>query len=183
MKNSTGTQDIQIDTAYDLFVHDLRAMLYLEQRLEEELGDMADQVTNDDLSEALIHHRDDTSDHAQRLHRIFEILEENPRVHESADYRGIFQETHELSDRIIDPDMLDLAYLNSAIKVERIELSAYESLLRLARNLDSESEVEDFDKVEELLQDNLESEKNALKQLKALSKGSWLQKMVERLMS
>lgn len=174
--------DNEISTAYDLFLHDLRAILYMERQLEDELENMAAEVTNEKLSDALREHRQETEEQAQRIRDIFGILGEDSEVHEAADYSGMFQEVNHLNEDITDTDLLDLAFLNAAIKVERIEITAYEGLLKMAENLEIDMDDEDIDQVEDLLEDNLESEKDALKELQTIMAGSWLEKMIRRLM-
>ncbi|MFB6181189.1 MAG: hypothetical protein ABEJ93_04900 [Candidatus Nanohalobium sp.] len=43
-----------LETIEDLFVHELRSILFLEQRLEEELEPIAEEVSERELSEELL---------------------------------------------------------------------------------------------------------------------------------
>lgn len=177
MDSETGSHSQSIATIHDLFLHDLRSILFLEKRLEGELGDMSGEVTEGKLRQELMRHRDETSDHAQRLHQVFEHLEQEPQTHRRADYRGVFEEFERLKQSAGEKEIINLAALNTAIMIERIEVSMYEGLLMLEEKLDLEDEVE------ELLEDNLESDEEALRRLKKMTKSSWLQQLKENLMS
>lgn len=166
-----------IDTTYDLFMHDLRSLYYLERRLEEELRNMAEEVTKDDLSDAFIEHQEETAEQVRRLNNVFEHLDENAEEHVHASLSGLFEDVDHLNDSITETDMLNIAFLNSGIKVERIEITMYEGLLRLTDELVIDEEVED------LLEENLEEEKEALKKLRAQAQKSWLQELIVKFMS
>lgn len=166
-----------LETIHDLFVHELRSVLFLEQRLEEELGQMSEEVSESELKEELINHRDQTSDHAQRLHQVFEEIGENPGAHDRPDFRGIFQEFKQLKSSTDENEIIDITALNTAIMIERIEITMYEGLLRLEQNLDIDKEIK------YLLENNKDEEEAALKRLRKMSKDSWFKQLRKNLMS
>lgn len=161
-----------INTTYDLFLHDLRAIYYLEKQLEDELRNMAEEVTNEDLSEAFTEHQEETAEQVRRLNQVFENLNENAEGHSAASLEGLFKDVEHLNNDITETEMLNIAFLNSGIKVERIEITMYEGLLRLADELDVGDEVED------LLKENISEEENALKKLRAQAQKSWLKQLI-----
>jgi len=165
----------EIKTAHDLFVHNLKSIYYLEQRLRDELGDLAGEVTNDDLEEALREHREETVEQVERLERVFEKLGEEIEGHRAADFHGHFQEIKHLNDDIYETDMLNIAFLDAAIKTEQMEITTYNSLIRMVDDLAVDDEIED------LLKDNLREEKDALKELRELAGESWFGKIISSL--
>jgi len=172
-----NTYDKGLETNHDLFIHELRSIMFLEQELEEELGNMAEVVSEKELSDALIYHRDKTSDHAQRLHQVFEEIDENPGVHERPDFKGIFQEFQDLENSTEENEIIDITALNTAIMIERIELTVYEGLLRLEEELNLNKEVK------KLLEKNKKEDGAALKGLRKMSKDSWFKQVRENLIS
>lgn len=165
----------EINTAHDLFVHNLKSIYYLEQRLQEELGDLAAEVTNDDLEEALLSHRDETMDQVERLEQVFEKLGEEIEGHQAADFEGHFQEIEHLNEDIHETDMLNIAFLDAAMKTEQMEITTYKSLRRMAGELAIDDEVDD------LLKENLEEEQAAHKKLRKISGESWVGNLMQRL--
>lgn len=171
----------KLETTYDLFLHDLRAVLYLERMLVEELDNMAGEVTNDELAEALRKHGKETEGQVERVESVFETLGENMEEHEAADYKGIFEEADHLNRDIMEAEMVNVAFLNTAVKIERVEMTAYEGLLRMANNLKMTMPDEDFDKVADLLRWNHKEEEDALERLQDIGRESWMEKLIRRL--
>ncbi len=166
---------MSIDTVHELFLHDLNSIYYLERQLEENLDDMAEEVTNENLQEALMDHWDETSDHVQRLEQVYDHLGEEPEEHKASDFEGYIEEAQHLNEDITETEMLNLAFLNAAIKVERMEITTYESLLKMADRLEMNEEVQN------LLKRNLDSEKDALDELQVIAEGSWFGKLIRKL--
>lgn len=169
--------DRGLETNHDLFVHELRSILFLEKQLEEELGTMAEEVSEKELSDLLINHRDQTSDHAQRLHQVFEEIDENPGVHVRPDFRGIFQEFKNLKNSTEENEIIDITALNTAVMIERMEITVYEGLLRLEEDLDINEEVKN------LLEKNKKEDEASLKRLRKMSRDSWFKQVRKNLMS
>ncbi len=109
-----------LETIHDLFVHELRSILFLEQQLEKELGTVAEEVSERELSEELINHRDQTSVHAQRLPQVFEEVGENPEPHERPDFRGIFQEFKQMRNSTDEDEIVEITAFNTSLMIERI---------------------------------------------------------------
>lgn len=168
--------DNEINSPYDLFIHDLQSIFYLERRLMEELERIAGEVTNDELKEVLLDHQEQTSEQVDRLERVFHLIGDEPREHEARDFKGIFRESDQLNERINEVDLINIAYLNTAKKVEHIEISSYNSLLEMADRFDLDKNVVD------LLNKNLEEEKEAAEKLQDLTEKSWWNKLIDRLM-
>lgn len=167
---------MEIKTPRDLFVHNLKVMYYIENTLVDELGSMGQDVTSDKLKQELEEHRDETAGQAARLERVFEYIGEEPEEHESAALQGLIEESNELNESIAEESLINIAYVNAGMKVERMEITGYEGLLELGDEIDID------DKAEDLLEKNLEEEEEALDSLKKMAKGSKMRNLIEKLL-
>ena len=153
-----------MQTAHELFVHELTDMLDAEQQLVKALGKQSEEVTNPELKKGLAAHQKQTQKQAERLQQIFEELGESPEQTECKGVRGLVAEQESFSQEE-DPseDLLDIFTTGANIKVERYEISAYESLIRMAQQMKHRQAVQ-------LLRENLREEQQTEKKLSALSK-------------
>jgi len=168
---------MSIDTLYGYFLHNLRAAYFIENHLVDGLREMMEEATDEDLIEVLREHNGETEEQSDRLEEVFQLLNEDIEGHDFAPMMAIIDESDHLMEDIEDDDLRNLAIVNAGIMIERMEISIYESLKMLSRKLDMEEEVRDH------FEDNLEEEKYALRDLKALKKESTLSRLIEKLTS
>lgn len=153
-----------MQTARELFVHELTDMLDAEQKLVEALGNQAEESSRPDLQKAFESHQQQTQKQVERLQQCFELLEEEAEETECKGIGGIiaehdtFKEEEEPSD-----DLMDIFNVGAASKVESYEIAAYESLINLAQQLEET-------KVERLLNQNLKEEQQTLKKMQSFAK-------------
>lgn len=166
-----------INTTYELFMHDLKSIYYLEDRLETELGHLAAETTNEDLSEVLRENQEETEEQVNRLENVFTLLGEDIEGHAASDFEGHFEELDNMNKRITEAEMFDISVLNSAIKTEQMEITTYKGLLCMA------DQMVINDSVERNLQDNLEEEGEALDKLRRLTGESWLKQATSSFIS
>jgi len=171
------TMATEINTLEDLFIHNLKAAYNAETRLEEELEMMAGEVTDDKLVGVLSEHVKETIDQQRRLEEIFDHMGEAAEEHESPAFRGLIEESKHLNDSITEEEMINIAFLSQAKKVERLEISMYESLLMLSRELELDDEIIDR------LRENHEQERDALDSLQNVSESPGIEGIIERLLS
>jgi ferritin-like metal-binding protein YciE len=153
-----------MQTAHELFIHELQDMLDAEQQLVEALGNQAEESSRPDLQKAFQSHQAQTEKQVERLRQVFETIGEEPEEAECAGIRGLIQE-HDNFKQEQDPaeDILDIFNTGAAEKVESYEICAYESLIRLAREMG-------HTKAERLLNQNLKEEQQTLKKMQGFSK-------------
>lgn len=153
-----------MQTAHELFIHELQDMLDAEHKLVDALGEQAEEASRPELKKALESHRAQTEKQAQRLEQVFESIGEEPEESECAGIAGLIQE-HDKFKEEEDPaeDILDIFNVGATKKVERYEISAYESLVQLAQQMGHRKAVQ-------LLNQNLREEQQMLKRAEALSK-------------
>lgn len=150
-----------IETPKQLFVHQLRTMLWVEQKLAEEvLPELYEHVHATDLKWALEKHMAETEAHARNLRRIFTLIEEPGEPEQSAALLGLKRE-HDQMMKMLDAEshgVVDLFHTDVIARTEHLEIAAYTGLAHLANALGVEPEVG------RLLRENLGQEKHALEQ-------------------
>jgi ferritin-like metal-binding protein YciE len=153
-----------MQTARELFVHELTDMLDAEQKLVEALGTQAEESSRPDLQKAFQSHQQQTQKQVERLQQCFDLLDEEAEETECKGIAGIiaehdsFKEEEEPSD-----DLMDIFNVGAAAKVESYEIAAYESLINLAGQLAQT-------KIERLLNQNLKEEQQTLKKMQSFAK-------------
>ena len=157
------------------FLYHLEELYYVESRLVHALGEIAENVTNDDLREAIEHHREQTKAHVTRLEDVFETLGVAPKERSSPTFDALVEEREQLLAMGGDQDMQDLHELGVAAKTEHLEIAAYENLVVLARKLNLSSAIRDT------LEENLDEEQRARKQLAAMADDSTIRSVFTRL--
>jgi ferritin-like metal-binding protein YciE len=153
-----------MQTAHELFVHELTDMLDAEQKLVEALGTQAEESSRPDLQKAFQAHQQQTQKQVERLQQCFELLDEEAEETECKGIAGIIAE-HDTFKEEEEPseDLMDIFNVGAAAKVESYEIAAYESLINLAQQLDQT-------KVERLLNQNLKEEQQTLKKMQSFAK-------------
>ena len=154
----------QMQTAHELFIHELQDLLDAEQQLVEALGEQADESSRPELQKAFQAHQEQTQNQVERLHQVFESIGEEPEEVECKGVRGLIEE-HDHFKEEEDPaeDIMDIFNVGAAEKVESYEICAYESVIRLAQQMGHTEAVK-------LLNQNLKEEQQTLKKMQAFSK-------------
>jgi ferritin-like metal-binding protein YciE len=153
-----------MQTAHELFVHELKDMLDAEQKLVEALGNQAEESSRPDLQKAFQSHQAQTEKQVERLHQVFESIGEDAEEVECKGIKGLIEE-HDSFQEEEDPspDIMDIFNVGAAEKVESYEICAYESLISLAKLMK-------HTKAERLLNQNLKEEQQTLKKMQAFSR-------------
>jgi ferritin-like metal-binding protein YciE len=152
-----------METARELFLHELGDMLDAEQQLVEALGKQAEESSRPELRKAFESHREQTETQVERLQEAFQELGEEPKESECHGIRGLIQEHEAFKEENPSEDLLDIFNTGAAVKVERYEMSAYESLIRMAGELGEK-------KIAQLLNKSLREEQQTEKKMAAFSK-------------
>jgi ferritin-like metal-binding protein YciE len=152
-----------MQTAHELFIHELTDMLSAEQQLVEALQEQEEAASNSQLKKAFASHRAQTEKQVQRLEKCFEEIGEEAEETECKGIAGLIEEYKSFKDEE-DPteDILDCFAVGAAIKVESYEIHAYESLIDLAESMG-------HDKAAKLLGQSLKEEEATREKLESLS--------------
>jgi ferritin-like metal-binding protein YciE len=151
-----------MQTAHDLFLHEISDMLDAERRILQSLSELSQESSNSSLQSAFQSHHKQTEGQIERLEQCFELLEEVAEETECAGIKGLWEEHQTIADENPSPDILDVFNVGAAIKVERYEISSYESLINLAEFMKQT-------KVARLLKQNLKEEEQTLKKMSTLA--------------
>ncbi len=153
-----------MQTAHEMFLHELSDMLDAEQKLVEALGKQSEECSRPDLQKAFDAHRQQTEKQVQRLEQVFESLEEEAEDAECKGIKGIIEEHDEFMEEE-DPseDLVDIFNVGAACKVEHYEIANYNSLINLAQQMGHSKAVK-------LLNQNLKEEQQTLKKMEGFVK-------------
>jgi ferritin-like metal-binding protein YciE len=153
-----------METAHELFIHELQDILDAEQQLVEALGNQAEESSRPDLQKAFQSHQAQTEKQVERLQQVFELIGEKPEETECKGIRGLIEEhDHFKQEEQPAEDIMDIFNAGAAEKVESYEISAYESLIRLGEQMGHTKAVR-------LLNQNLKEEQQTLKKMQGFSK-------------
>lgn len=147
-----------MQTAHELFLHELSDMLDAERKILEALGEQAEESSRPDLQKVFETHRQQTEGQIERLETCFEELGEEAEETECAGMRGLIEEHSNMKEEDPAEDILDVFNVVAATKVERYEITGYESLIRMA-------DMMGHTKVSRLLKQNLKEEQQTLKKM------------------
>jgi ferritin-like metal-binding protein YciE len=153
----------QIGTPRDLLLHELGDILWVEERLEQEvLPKLMEEVGDDELRKGLEKHLRETRGHVENLEQVFEKLGEDIETEECIGFQGLEKEHDKLAEESSD-DLIDLVDAGAAARTEHYEVAAYEGLIALARSLGEKDVIP-------LLESNLKEEKEALREVESAAK-------------
>jgi len=153
-----------MQTAHELFLHELGDILNAERNLLDALQEQADAVTDETLQKAITDHRAQTEKQVERIEQVFEDLDEEPEEAECKGVKGLVEEWKSFKEEENpSEDILNVVTISAATKVESYEINAYESLIQMARDMDHSKAVK-------LLQQNLKEEQQTLKKMQSFAK-------------
>jgi ferritin-like metal-binding protein YciE len=151
-----------MQNAHELFLYELTDALDAEHRISEALSQQVEESSNAALQSAFQAHRKQTENQIERLEQCFDLLGEDAEETACAGIKGLIEEHESMIGEDPSPDILDVFNVAAAIKVERYEISSYESLIRLAEMLKQT-------KITRLLKQNLKEEEQTLKKMTAFA--------------
>jgi ferritin-like metal-binding protein YciE len=146
---------MSVETAAGLFEHELEDIYFAEHELVEAYGRMAEHADSDEVREFFEAHADETGDHVERLVDVFEETGEPPQTEECEGIEGLLAEWEEFVEENEPGPLMDYYHLVTAVKTERYEQTAYESLIDLA-------DREGRDSARDLLQQNLDEDEGTI---------------------
>jgi ferritin-like metal-binding protein YciE len=124
-----------MQTARELLLQELREMLDAEHRILEILSEQREESSNSTLQNSFQSHHKQTESQIERLEQCFELVGVEAEQTECAGIKGLREERETMIAEDPSTDILDVFNIASAIKVERYEISSYESLIRLAEQV------------------------------------------------
>jgi ferritin-like metal-binding protein YciE len=151
-----------MESIEELFEHELNDILAGEQALVDALEQMAQESSDRDIKKAYTQHRKETQGHIKRIEKIFRSLGQKPEAESCPGIEGLIKEKKYFMRKKPTAELLEFFNVGAAQKVERYEITSYESLIDMADKLGLTNAVE-------LLEENLQEEEAALNKLKAIA--------------
>jgi ferritin-like metal-binding protein YciE len=141
-----------VKTMRDLLIDELRDIYHAEKQLTRALPKMARAASNGQLKEAFTQHLEETRGQIERLEQVFELLDTRTRGKPCHAMEGLIEEAKEIMEMGLGPELLDVALIAAAQKVEHYEIAGYGTLVALAQ-------ASGFSEAAQLLQETLDEEK------------------------
>src|SRR5215216_6788358 len=105
-----------ITTPRELFIHELGDILYVEEKLTEEvLPKLIEEVQSDEFRKGLERHLEQTRGHVTNLEQVFDTLGEKPEAEKCIGFEGLKKEHDELTSEISDP-LIDIVDTGAAAR-------------------------------------------------------------------
>jgi ferritin-like metal-binding protein YciE len=151
-----------MQTIEELFEHELKDIYSAEHALLDALEQMAGESSDRDIRKAFTLHRKETQGQIKRLEKIYRSIGQKPDVATCPGIEGLIKEKKAFMRERPSDELLEFYNVGASQKVERYEITAYESLIDMAEKLGMSDAVE-------LLEQNLQEEEMALNKLKAIA--------------
>jgi len=152
-----------IATPRDLFVHELADAMSAEHQILQMLPELQKEALHPDFKQALKEHEAETRGHVKNLQAVFKALGEKPEETTCLGMKGLADEHKSMHEENPSPEMLELSNLIGAEKTEHYEIVAYTGLVQMAKDLGEKDAAQ-------LLQENLDQEKEMANRVAALTK-------------
>ncbi len=141
-----------VKTVADLFLHELSDTYSAEKQMTRSLPKMARAASDPQLAKAFLDHLDETRGQVERIDKIVELTALRLKRIKCAAMEGLVEEGNDLIEEIDKGQVLDVALIGAAQKVEHYEIASYTTLVTLAGKLG-------YDEAVTLLQESLAEEK------------------------
>jgi len=152
----------EIASTRELFLHELGDILYVERALADKtLPTLIGEVQDAEFKKGLEKHLEETRQHVKNVEQAFRSLDEKPKAEPCLGFEGLKKEHDKLMEET-SASLVDLVDLGAAARTESYEIAAYEALRRMAKALGEDTAVE-------LLDENLQQEKEALREVEKIA--------------
>lgn len=141
-----------------LFDQELKDIYWVEKELTSVIPRVIEKVTSEDLKDALTHHLRETENQVRRLEDVFDALGERAEAKTCHAMEGILKEADEIMEETEQGLVRDAGIIAAQQKVEHYEIATYGTLCSYAKIMGEE-------RIESLLNETLQEEKNADKTL------------------
>ena len=149
-----------------LFHDALKDLYWAEKHLTKALPKMQKAATTSELQTAIEEHIEQTEEQVARLEQVFEILGHKPQAKKCDGMEGLIKEGESVIEETEEGSMTrDAGIIMSAQKVEHYEISAYGTLVTLAKTLG-------LNDAAEILTTTLEEEKQTDENLTAIAESN-----------
>ena len=151
-----------MQTIEELFEHELKDIYAAEHALLDALEQMANESSDREIKKGFVQHRKETQAQIKRIEKIYKSLGQKPEAGTCPGMEGLIKEKKAFMRERPSEELLEFYNIGASQKVERYEITAYESLIDMAEKLGMADAVE-------LLEQNLQEEEMTLNKLKAIA--------------
>jgi ferritin-like metal-binding protein YciE len=151
-----------MQTVEELFEHELKDMYSGEHALLDALEQMAAESSDREIKKGFTQHRKETQAQIKRLEKIFKSIGQKPQAETCHGIEGLVKEKKAFMKEKPSEELVEFFNVGAAQKVERYEITSYESLIDMADKLGMTDAVE-------LLEQSLQEEEAALNKLKMIA--------------
>jgi ferritin-like metal-binding protein YciE len=151
-----------MNTIEELFEHELKDIYGGEQAILEALDQLAGETSDREIKKGIQQHKKETQGQLKRLEKIFKLLGKSAEAEPCAGIEGLLKEKKVFMRERPSEDLLEFYNIGASQKVERYEITTYESLIDMADKLGLADAVE-------LLEQSLQEEEAMLNRLKAIA--------------
>src|SRR4051812_507663 len=120
-------------TIKELLVEEMRDTYSSETQILKGLEKMAAAAASPNLKQAFQTHQQETKKQVERLTQAFKILNASPEGNTCEATQGLIAEADEVMGENLPPELLDVALVIAAQKVEHYEIAAYGSLSAISK--------------------------------------------------
>jgi ferritin-like metal-binding protein YciE len=138
----------------ELFEDELKDIYWVEKELTKAIPKTMESVSSQELKDALETHLKETENQVKRLEQVFDELGEEAEAKTCKAMQGLLEEAEEIIGETQEGPVRDAGIISAVQKVEHYEIASYGTLCSFARVLGE-------DKIESLLDETLQEEKNA----------------------
>src|SRR5215208_3613386 len=153
---------VRLASLDDLLVHELQDLYHAEAQNLKILPRLVNAASHPELRSVLEEHRQQTEVHRRRLEQCFMLLGVAAKARKCEGMGGVIEEAEQTMEAKADRNVMDVALIGIAQKVEHYEIAAYGSACTYA-------ELLGYDQVHELLGRTLDEEETADQKLTALA--------------
>jgi ferritin-like metal-binding protein YciE len=167
-----GTAMASTKKIQDLLIDELSDVFSAETQITQALPKLIAKASARELKDALSLHLDETKGQIDRLKKAFSLLKVSPEQKTCKAMEGLVAEADELLQEGLAPEVLDIAIIAAAQKVEHYEIASYGSLHAYA-------DACGLDEVAALLRETLAEEKKTDESLTGLATATLNARAVE----
>src|SRR5215470_12161436 len=117
----------------DLLMNTMQDVYYAERQILKALPKLAKASENEELKNALMHHREETEGQVERLQKAFEALGKRPRGQTCEAINGLIEEGEEVIEEVAEGVVRDAGLLACAQAVEHYEMARYGTMVAWAK--------------------------------------------------
>ena len=152
-----------METAKDLFVHELQDIYDAENKLVNALETMSNKVEDEQLSKSFAEHRTVTESQVKRLEKVFSLIDRKPSREKCDGINGLISEFSSfIKEEEPEGKVLNVFATGAAQKVEYYEICSYKSLIKLADLLG-------LSEAAQLFEESLKEEQETADELETMS--------------